>query len=1122
MPCRALSICRQATAPSRCLWITDDVLAEAWSRFARVVNAASKRRCEGRRYGSNIPGPLEAHRRLSKRRMGVAAVAAGGPPIGADFAALFGIGSFKPEQRNDGWKWEAPQLDRRKHAKTKTDTGWFGPYKTTQEDAWDSFLQPPAFEEDAPDVQNASQLEVQAVEKSKAEFRVLLTERVNLEHVAKYQLTEVLDFLQSAADEPKAGNLMALLDWLAKRGVSGSAASAIVLLVKEKVELGTCVDDLARILAALLQHIDFRLAWDDVAKVLQSVNPKRLGDICIDTTRELVSATLETSGAYIQALTPAEKVWLHCLRSCEQLDVWHSDSPIWRGVYDVLVQHVQKPSMLASHFLTLHRLDLSRVMLRHWAGTAKAAHPSGGGQDEVTVSMIGFDKNLNFRQSPHDVDMDAVLRDFDAARAARYGRSKDQLHTSSPFVDMLDVARRYGLRHDWLCEELFDILMHSPSATSVQKVSWELRCHKDLGLTLRTAQRLVHYFLRHDKMKFAYSLFRAVPTLSLLHVHELPIKLAHAGTIGGSDLWLVLQRQIMDDFVKVHDRDAQSPELTLTPEHVDLIHLVAHAFAHSPALTTRVAFRRVWQCYLFLRDRRAPINPLLTRSLVQAGVTRSLKALERPSTEQFRFILSIVARIEGPETAEKLDRTVYRYWTERVRPRLAHFSRGVDFALGMSGDAVVERRAAWYNLRSWSRDHRPWLLSKKADRSPKLTSAKKTTRKPPALLNYSETWSLVGPDISAGYPVEMSARSTRAAVPTDHVPFRTFAEKSPSQRLPTRCAGASKKEDDETVRLQPVPNSATRRSLGYRAPQSVVSSPEPPIRSDVESAPALAAQLNTERVLGTLRDASVLSKDPTTITDVTLQQAAYPSLASATSAEDFIGWLDSEDAEQSDAKTVIAVAEVQTPELTQQRLPLGFEEHHVSELIPQVGQTANANQNEDQKYIEEAAGWNPSSRTLEAAAALTATASNASSTHSNLGKLMSLSVEEKQSLEMQGVCVRCRQPGHRAADARCSGHTWRPSSLRSVQPSEPDSKYLEWRQETSGEYILWVRTDDEWLRYSRVHGRVRQMRRWAKKTGRAHSERDFELFEKWGSAQEEMAKRQAALERVSRATVFPA
>ncbi|KAI7538814.1 hypothetical protein KC317_g17669, partial [Hortaea werneckii] len=91
----------------------------------------------------------------------------------------------------------------------------------------------------------------------------------------------------------------------------------------------------------------------------------------------------------------------------------------------------------------------------------------------------------------------------------------------------------------------------------------------------------------------------------------------------------------------------------------DLVHLIAYAYATQPQTSSRVSFRRVWDCYRFLQDRGAPLSQLLSRSLVQAGLLRPLQERKYLPLEQTRFVLGLVSKLEGPEVAQRLDHLVW-------------------------------------------------------------------------------------------------------------------------------------------------------------------------------------------------------------------------------------------------------------------------------------------------------------------------------------------------------------------------------------------------------------------------------------------------------------------------------
>jgi hypothetical protein len=73
------------------IWISDDTLAAAYRRFANTC-LVNHTHTNTRRHGSNVPGPLEARRRLARRRMAGLSMHSPSPGLIPDFGALFGSG----------------------------------------------------------------------------------------------------------------------------------------------------------------------------------------------------------------------------------------------------------------------------------------------------------------------------------------------------------------------------------------------------------------------------------------------------------------------------------------------------------------------------------------------------------------------------------------------------------------------------------------------------------------------------------------------------------------------------------------------------------------------------------------------------------------------------------------------------------------------------------------------------------------------------------------------------------------------------------------------------------------------------------------------------------------------
>ncbi|KAF4625904.1 hypothetical protein G7Y89_g12260 [Cudoniella acicularis] len=87
---------RQLLLPTETVWISEDVLCQAFNRFVSLSKTS-------RRYGSFVPGPLEARRRMGKRRMAYASQSTPSSPF-----ALGPIWNLFAETDMTRFQWEPP------------------------------------------------------------------------------------------------------------------------------------------------------------------------------------------------------------------------------------------------------------------------------------------------------------------------------------------------------------------------------------------------------------------------------------------------------------------------------------------------------------------------------------------------------------------------------------------------------------------------------------------------------------------------------------------------------------------------------------------------------------------------------------------------------------------------------------------------------------------------------------------------------------------------------------------------------------------------------------------------------------------------------------------------------
>ncbi|KAK5129772.1 hypothetical protein LTR08_002838 [Meristemomyces frigidus] len=702
--------------------IADDILAEACTRFARVSHFHSYT-C--RRYGSNVPGPLEAHRRLARRRMGLAAVAASSGPPPLDLGAMFGFGARPALSMEKAWKWEAPSLQvpglgagpppppgkgilpptaspKKKVKRTKA--------APRIEDMFEALETMPA--EDP-------------VQTSTDAFQALLTSLDSHQEINQERMARLVAFLQSAADEPKAMNVLTLRSWLVPRAITPEALQTFSHAIRDKLVLKTLSQrHLRSLLAFLLNRV--AVGDQDQTQLVQLLE-------ALPDHNSSRRATISSVTVYLPHDTDEDlyviTLWLRVLGACSFMQSTHHDHPAWAAVYQQLACYIPLTS-LATHLGSLAHLDFAQVLLRYWL--PRYLPRQGAAQDAATVDCRKHKTLTFYRPKPSEHDLQVLIRDFEAsreaARQAREAEAAPATHvppqpTDFPFIDLLATLARHHLPYTALLEDIFTILQQTKHYLALWGLFRALAHHPHLGVTPTLATTLIAHFVNSPNPRhllLAWRVFKTVPSLSVIQCFDLPLKLIAHGYGTPARIFYMLNRKTTADIPFPEERETK--RLALGPEHVDLVHLVAYAWASlhegaAPAsllgrprdvapsplyrsCSSRVAFRRVWQCYRFLKDRGAPLSPLLSRALVKAGVLRPLRERVYISLLKTRWIVERVLEIEGEGVAEELDRRVFeaRQGNRVMRARIQ--SWGMWHRLG--GDRKIVRVVRW-RLKGWAK-----------------------------------------------------------------------------------------------------------------------------------------------------------------------------------------------------------------------------------------------------------------------------------------------------------------------------------------------------------------------------------------------------------------------------------
>ncbi|KAK3720669.1 hypothetical protein LTR37_003719 [Vermiconidia calcicola] len=638
------------------IWITDDLLAEAFHRFLRVSQTS-------RRYGSSVPGPLEARRRLAKRKMGMAAVASGNAPLGSDIGALFGAGAVRPPPDYErGWRWEAPapQLatpaGRKKVKKRVDEWQWAG--ISSDGTLWDQ-IQESVSPEEEQRAQNFLCIPPDPVADSKASFDALLKPLEGRTVLDKGDVSRVLDFWNSPANVPEAQLTQRFIESLGSRSLRDDELwHPIIDHIKDRViKSSMSYNEYLSILTCVRKRsADWTRALYRLAKFSRSFH-----DVYPRLTEHILTNFTDTDEQKANI-----RLWLSCVRpGRRKIDSGYEPTEPWAETYSLLSKHFQ-PSDFAEHFGSLPRQRFSIVLLRFWVPRYIEMSKSHSRAPDSTLTQHGLDwatvdagNERIIRPPGYRFPEDTALQSISELLAKHDLQAK-----AYALNELVVLLASNGLPHSRLQDEIFTVYTATQPNSTIKNLFMDLRRRKRDSLTTQIAVKLVRHFMESGDIANAFYVFTTTPTVPPLQFFDLPRRLIEEGRTHGEKVFQILNRRAPEDIVAEPFRIVS--KLWLKQKHIDVVHIAAYAWATSPHLSARTAFRRVWECYRFLKDRGAPFTPLMSRAMVKAGITRAIREDGRLSKFQVKYIIQTVQYIEGEEIAKEVDRLVFEHW-KRVR-----------------------------------------------------------------------------------------------------------------------------------------------------------------------------------------------------------------------------------------------------------------------------------------------------------------------------------------------------------------------------------------------------------------------------------------------------------------------
>lgn len=766
------------------VWVTDDALSDAFNRFLKFSNGA-------KRYGSNVPGPLEAQKRLAKRRMmGLARVGAA-PPV--DPAALFGIGGPKmgkvfwqppsnqheavrgsDQHKEDGTqRQEDSWLDRMfgGTASSRTEVTYPPPVGTvtvhlSAEDGGDQLVHEwrtlharfrnANVEAMGILVKEAIDNGLDNAEVCKKAFGYIIRKKhISWEAIMDFMLDPTLNVAESR-------HATHLLSKLSKRMLSLQEFTAAKKLIEACLRLGLVAEDefsdlisaafkcvenvtestigidktvgsedsaeslihtiwrgfnacrirstpahiaelilihmprsrsLAELRFELLQHAypvskpakdsdrmaTCLAAWATetwlspeakmnaslLVDVLEDLRPTNISSKSLVRATELLLDNAMSAASDIAATQRRNLLiegWLICLRKALAMRVW---IPVLEKITAMTdISPMELPSFFAGvprkHFVCeallqwwlpklpkYRRVDSLRAMSLSYKDQVEALETDGLENAEVMYQALSDFRTLHQEsRSEYETDMFAFL-------LITLHRLKLQTIINQELI--------LGL-----CEQLYGAKAVAQVCKQAREAGVYIFSHPVADLINRIAV---------DQPRVALWLYKARQCRHL----DLPKVLTSMINDGvhSVEIFQILADP-MDGQYYVNNKDRVNPKQVFTQARAELIYLCAEAFSRQRQSSPRVRFRNVYLCYRYLCAREMPIPSAISRALVRAGITNYLQAGLAVGKTQVTWVLRVVEKVEGAETARVLDAlinawitSVYAAWNKRGLNRRA-------------------------------------------------------------------------------------------------------------------------------------------------------------------------------------------------------------------------------------------------------------------------------------------------------------------------------------------------------------------------------------------------------------------------------------------------------------------
>ncbi|KAI4211192.1 MAG: hypothetical protein LQ351_005990 [Letrouitia transgressa] len=423
--------------------------------------------------------------------------------------------------------------------------------------------------------------------------------------------------------------LRLFIETLHEQFLKSGAAGVDLYIHKRSTQLLLYVERI--IFQLLMSHVKKEnLRWSlpltiDVARhFLQSLSESPAIQVVSQISMDLLETFQFHPEDHSDRIRPVLRSWWKKITTSGFLENFRK-SDAWYKIEKSLA--IQEDWLLRSYLLHLDGVQICTFLIKHWYNRRFVSER----QPFITQDVLSYFESLQLN--------DGSLPFINMLQAV-WAYSKPQAQDTKRLFSLM----RQLYRSEEICQIISFFANHPPCIHS-SVVAWEIEERARMG----------DYKVAEIYSSYPWVFLERCPTFVDLMFNNAKV----------IDIWKKQQSSMKPEFWIRLSQDLRGPTLR---EKRQLLERMALNYARGIPKPL-FAFQMVYKCFLNQHiERLGPLQPPMTKALLQSGIIRPLEAGQDVSDVKVNWILSNVAKVEGEDVADQVFKVVSR-WRAELRDR---------------------------------------------------------------------------------------------------------------------------------------------------------------------------------------------------------------------------------------------------------------------------------------------------------------------------------------------------------------------------------------------------------------------------------------------------------------------